>query len=220
MNTQLVATADGSHTLFNPAFEAHYHSVHGALQESQHIFIELGLKPALVAAESPLYVFEMGFGTGLNALLTYIEATRHQKPVYYVSLEAYPVLYSQAQQLNYGQVLDSELFLSLHESPWDSPVVLSPYFTLEKHHTLLQNFETSHRFGVVYYDAFAPAAQPELWTQEVFEKIASWLNPNAHLTTYCSKGYVQRNLKAAGFRIQKHPGPGRKREVLRAILCN
>ncbi|MFN4146691.1 MAG: tRNA (5-methylaminomethyl-2-thiouridine)(34)-methyltransferase MnmD [Runella sp.] len=221
MQTVLFDTADGSHTLYNDTLGVYYHSVHGALQESVHIFINLGLKAAIQQAtkeqKSQISIFEMGFGTGLNALLTWIEADRHRFPIHHVTVEAYPAKSEQCQSLNYDNLLNFNGLHQIHQAEWGKPVVLSKYFTIEKHHTKLQDFETNHCFEAVYYDAFAPAAQPELWEQSIFEKIATWLHPTANLTTYCSKSYVRRNLEAAGFKVEKHPGPCRKREVIRAI---
>lgn len=222
MTTQLVLTADGSHTLLNETLNVHYHSIHGALQESLHIFINLGFKEILrqrqeVNSKAPIYVFEMGFGTGLNALLTWLEAEKNSIPVHYVSIEAFPIAPEQALQLNYDGLLSSTQLAHLHHALWEKAVELSPYFTIEKHLTTLQDFEPSHSFDAIYYDAFAPTAQPELWTEDIFQKLAPWLKQNGNLTTYCSKSYIQRNLKAAGLTIEKHPGPKYKREVIRAV---
>lgn len=222
MTTQLVLTADGSHTLLNETLNVHYHSIHGALQESLHIFINLGFKEILrqrqeVNSKAPIYVFEMGFGTGLNALLTWLEAEKNSIPVHYVSIEAFPIAPEQALQLNYDGLLSSTQLANLHHALWEKAVELSPYFTLEKHLTTLQDFELPHSFDAIYYDAFAPTAQPELWTEDIFQKLAPWLKQNGNLTTYCSKSYIQRNLKAAGLTIEKHPGPKYKREVIRAV---
>lgn len=222
MNIQFFLTADGSHTLFNETLNAYYHSIHGALEESQHIFINLGLREAINGYLSNrnidvLTVFEMGFGTGLNALLTWREAEKMQVPIYYVAVEAYPITEEEGLQLNYDTLFQTDQLSTLHHVSWGEPSRLSPYFTIEKQLSTLQDFATPTRFDAIYYDAFAPSAQPELWTQEIFEKLATWLKTGGNLTTYCSKGYVKRNLKAAGFTVQKHPGPGYKREVLRAI---
>ena len=228
MNTRFFLTADGSHTLFNESLNAYYHSIHGALKESQHIFINLGLKEVLSrylsknTNENPeikqvVTIFEMGFGTGLNAFLTWREADKMQVPIHYVTVEAYPITEEKAKQLNYHKLLQTDQLTILHQISWEEAIPLSPYFTIEKHLSSLQDFDTKTRFDAIYYDAFAPSSQPELWTQEIFEKLAPWLKTGGNLTTYCSKGYVKRNLKAAGFTVQKHPGPGYKREVLRAI---
>ncbi|MCP1385545.1 tRNA (5-methylaminomethyl-2-thiouridine)(34)-methyltransferase MnmD [Runella salmonicolor] len=223
MSIQRILTSDGSHTLWNETLNAYYHSVNGALQESQSIYIDLGLKEAirhyrLSPFFAPLTVFEMGFGTGLNALLTWLEAEKAQVPVRYVTVEAHPLAEELVSGLNYDGLLETHRLLQLHEAVWEQPVQFSPYFTLEKHRTKLQDFETTLQFDAIYYDAFAPSAQPELWEREVFEQLAALLRPNGNLTTYCSKSYVQRNLRAAGFTVEKHPGPKWKREVLRAIL--
>lgn len=222
MTTHLVLTADGSHTLLNETLNVHYHSVHGALQESTHIFINLGLKEVFRQRQeqpsaTPIFVFEMGLGTGLNASLTWLEAEKHQQAVHYVAIEAYPVALEQALRLNYDGMLSTHQLEQLHQAPWSEVVQLSPYFSIEKHEGTLQNFETTHLFDAIYYDAFAPSAQPELWTEAIFQKLATWLQPKGNLTTYCSKSYVQRNLKSAGLTIEKHPGPAHKREVIRAV---
>lgn len=227
MSIQRILTADGSHTLWNQTLNAYYHSVNGALQESQLIYIELGLKEAMerrrttVARKEeqpPLLIFEMGFGTGLNALLTWLEAEKARMPIHYMVVEPYPLAEEQVAELNYDGLLETNRLLQLHRVPWEKKEVLSPYFTLEKHLSTLQNYTTDLRFDAIYYDAFAPSAQAELWEREIFEQLAGMLAPGGNLTTYCSKSYVQRNLRAAGFMVQKHPGPKWKREVLRAVL--
>ncbi|WP_128547436.1 tRNA (5-methylaminomethyl-2-thiouridine)(34)-methyltransferase MnmD [Larkinella soli] len=213
---RIVLTADGSTSVYNAAVDQHYHSIFGALQESQRVFIELGLYPALERF-GEVRVFEMGFGTGLNALLTLSEAEKAGKPVRYTAVEAYPLPEEEAGRLNFGELLGSPYLKPLHAAPWNRRVEPAPGFSLLKQGGFLQDFQTGERFNLVYYDAFAPEAQPELWTEEIFQKVAGWMNPGGILTTYCSKGYVQRNLKAAGFSVEKHPGPARKREVLRAV---
>lgn len=216
-DSRIVLTADGSHSVYNAQVGQHYHSIFGAWQESQRVFIELGLEEALSRFSGTLAVFEMGFGTGLNALLTAKEAEKKQRSVDYTAVEALPLPIEEAHALNFDELLETHHLKALHDAPWGEPAPIHPFFSLTKHHSLLQDYQTSNRFQLVYFDAFAPEAQPELWTVEIFSKIANMLEPNAILTTYCSKGYVQRNLKAAGFRIEKHPGPARKREVIRAV---
>ncbi|WP_428655863.1 tRNA (5-methylaminomethyl-2-thiouridine)(34)-methyltransferase MnmD [Runella sp.] len=226
MSIQRILTSDGSHTLWNETLNVYYHSVNGALQESQLIYIDLGLKEAIeryrsVAqskAPASISVFEMGFGTGLNALLTWLEADKARIPVQYVTVEAYPLGEEQVAELNYDNLLETSRLSALHQAAWAIETELSPYFTIEKYRTTLQNFKTELRFDAIYYDAFAPSAQAELWEQEIFGKLANLLKPGGNLTTYCSKSYVQRNLRAAGFTVEKHPGPRGKREVLRAVL--
>ncbi|OIN55814.1 tRNA (5-methylaminomethyl-2-thiouridine)(34)-methyltransferase MnmD [Arsenicibacter rosenii] len=217
-DSRIVVTADGSHSLFNEQAGQHYHSIFGARQESERVFMELGLQEAFDRfTETPLRVFEMGFGTGLNAVMTAQEAENRQRPVLYTTVEAFPIPLDEAYQLNFDEVLGTRYTYALHEAPWQIPTVINPYFTLTKQERQLQTFSTDGAFHVVYYDAFAPEAQPELWTADLFQHVAGMMVSNGILTTYCSKGYVQRNLKAAGFRVEKHPGPARKREILRAV---
>jgi len=214
--SRIIVTADGSHSVYNTQMGLHYHSIFGALQESQRVFIELGLWAAFERFDA-IRVFEMGFGTGLNALLTLLEAEKTGRAIAYTAVEAYPLPLDEARELNFDEILHSHSLPALHEAPWNGPVAITPHFQLTKQEGYLQQFSSEDRFNLVYYDAFAPEAQPELWTAELFEKVAGMLVPGGILTTYCSKGYVQRNLKAAGFTVEKHPGPARKREVLRAI---
>lgn len=215
--SRLVLTEDGSHTIFDPRFDQHYHSIHGSLQESYRIFIELGLDPFLPTTDT-VRVFEMGLGTGLNALLTWRWAETHQRPVHYVSIEAYPISDSEAQQLNYEDLVGQRGLPHIHQAAWGTPLRLSPYFTFLKHHTLLQDFSAGGTlFDVIYYDAFAPRTQPELWTADMFAHVATFTRIGGHLVTYCAKSDVQRALRSAGFRVEKHRGPWSKRHVLRGI---
>jgi tRNA U34 5-methylaminomethyl-2-thiouridine-forming methyltransferase MnmC len=206
---EIKLTADGSATIFSPRFNQHYHSIFGALQESQLVFMDLGLKYALEKF-TDINLLEMGFGTGLNAHLAFLLSFHNERRISYTGLEAYPVSQEIAAEL------PTDLKI-LHELSWEKDHELSKFFSFRKSLTLIQEFQSAKKFNLVFYDAFAPESQPELWTAEVFEKLASWMSPGGILTTYCSKGYVQRNLKAAGFQVEKHPGPARKREVLRAI---
>ncbi|UHG91161.1 tRNA (5-methylaminomethyl-2-thiouridine)(34)-methyltransferase MnmD [Spirosoma oryzicola] len=217
-DVRLIITADGSHTAINNVLDKTYHSIHGAYQESQRVYIELGLLEALATfTDEPLRIFEMGFGTGLNALLTAREAEAYKRPIHYTAIEAYPMSVEEAHQLNYDQLLGTSYLTDLHESPWNVPVPINPFFTLTKLEGSLQTLQTDERFHLIYYDAFAPTAQPELWEPEIFRQMASLLLPGGLLTTYCSKSYVQRNMRSAGLLVEKHPGPPRKRDILRAI---
>lgn len=203
-------TADGSTTVYNKRFDQYYHSIFGARTESEKVFIELGLEYAFKNFES-INLLEVGFGTGLNAILTYQEALDQNKVLNYTTLEAYPIAEEFICELNF----DSTIF---HNADWGKWISINPYFNFVKHRIKLEDFETAQKFNLVYYDAFAPSSQPELWTLEIFERIANFMSPDGVLVTYCSKAYVQRNLRAAGFAVEKHPGPPRKREVLRAIF--
>jgi tRNA U34 5-methylaminomethyl-2-thiouridine-forming methyltransferase MnmC len=210
--TEAVRTADGSMTLYAPAFGEHYHSIHGALQESQHVFIGAGWQQM---PEGPVSVFEMGFGTGLNALLTLLAAGG--RAVRYTAVEAFPLAEDQWRRLNYADLLGgAAAFAALHAAPWGWPVEIRPGFTLHKAACRLEEFEPELPFGLVYYDAFAPGSQPELWTEAALARVAGWMNPGACFVTYCAKGSVRRALLAAGLQAERLPGPPGKREMLRA----
>ncbi|GAB3911630.1 tRNA (5-methylaminomethyl-2-thiouridine)(34)-methyltransferase MnmD [Larkinella knui] len=213
---RIVLTSDGSSSVYNSEFDQHYHSIFGALQESQRVYIELGLQSAFERF-TQVNAFEMGFGTGLNALLTVLEAEKSQRTVTYTAVETRPLLPEEANQLNFDELLESKYLKSLHQAPWNRPVAITPFFQVLKYEGRLQDFRTEERFNLVYYDAFAPEAQPELWTQAIFEQVAAMMQPGGLLTTYCSKSYVKRNLRAAGFLVEKHRGPAHKRDVLRAV---
>jgi tRNA U34 5-methylaminomethyl-2-thiouridine-forming methyltransferase MnmC len=203
---RLIVTEDGSHSLYSDLFNQQYHSLQGALTESVHIYIELGLRPVLAESEEGINVFEMGFGTGLNALLAH-----------YTSVEAFPVSAGEASLLNYESLINSDGLLKLHTSSWSEDHECSSYFTFRKEHVLLQDYTSQQRFHVIFYDAFDPRAQPELWTDEIFTKIAGYSHDGAVLVTYSSKGIVKRALAAGGFQVKRHKGPGRKTHVLKAV---
>jgi tRNA U34 5-methylaminomethyl-2-thiouridine-forming methyltransferase MnmC len=215
---RIVTTEDGSSTVINETLDKSYHSIYGAQQESQRVYIELGLLAALDKfPDTDLYVFEMGFGTGLNALMTALEAEKRQRKIHYVAVEAQPLLPDEARQLNYNTLFETNYLEKLHDASWNEPTEISPFLTLTKWEGRLQDFRTDQRFQLVYYDAFAPVSQPELWEQSIFQQMADLLQPGGLLTTYCSRSYVQRNMKAAGLIVEKHPGPPHKREILRAV---
>ncbi len=215
--TAPIETRDGSHTLFNEKAGEHYHSVFGAVQESEHIFIRAGLDACHPAPET-LQVLEIGFGTGLNALLSMQWAEKHGQSIRYLGLEAFPLSQKQLEPLNYPDMLstDKSLFMKMH----DSPVVrqLSLHFALQVLHEKFQDFSADNStFHVVFFDAFSPDSQPEMWTVEGFRKLYNALVPDGILVTYSCKGDVKRALKAAGFSLEKLPGPPGKREFLRAF---
>ncbi len=217
IDNRLVLTADGSHTVVNEALGIHYHSIFGSIQESERVFIELGLQEIMLRFSGDLSVFEMGLGTGLNALMTARDARKQHRHVDYVAVEAYPLAVEQALELNYDGLLHTFWVPDIHLTPWERPVQINEFLTLTKHQTTLEAFETDQKFHLVYFDAFSPEAQPELWTTEVFAKIASLLAPGGIMATYCSKSAVQHHLREVGFIVEKHRGPARKREVVRAI---
>ncbi len=215
--SKTVKTKDGSHTLFNEKAGEHYHSVYGAIQESEHIFIRAGLE-GYKNQENELRVLEIGFGTGLNGLLTLQWAEKHHQHVQYTGIEAFPVAQSTLNELNYPALLhvDSTIFMKMHSSSREHRQI-SSFLSL---HVLYEKFQDYHpapsRFHVVFFDAFSPDSQPEMWTEEGFAKLYNALIPGGILVTYSCKGTVKRALKAAGFRLEKLPGPPGKREFLRA----
>jgi tRNA U34 5-methylaminomethyl-2-thiouridine-forming methyltransferase MnmC len=218
MERKIVLTGDGSHSIGIPELNITYHSVHGAIQESRHVFIEAGLNYVLSNSTfQSLRIFEMGLGTGLNVLLTAIEAERNKISIQYTTVEQFPLRPEEVHLLNYAQVLGNvEFFHKIHDSKWNEPVRINEHFTLEKLETDLLNFSSSPHFDLIYYDAFAPNAQPELWTKEIFEKLFSMIEPGGVVVTYCSKGDVRRAMIAAGFKVEKLKGPPGKREMSRA----
>jgi tRNA U34 5-methylaminomethyl-2-thiouridine-forming methyltransferase MnmC len=220
MNRQIILTADGSHTMQHTAQGITYHSTHGALQESRHVFIEAGLQYALQhLPANPLNILEVGLGTGLNALLSLAEARINGWELIYLGLEPDPLDPGEAAALNYGALLpglQSE-FEQLHQGSWEQPVALDPFFCLHKTTTPLQQLHTSKRFHLVYFDAFAPVHQPGLWEQPVWEQLYGLMLPGALLVTYCSKSVVRRAMQAAGLRVTKIPGPYGKRDMVRAF---
>jgi tRNA U34 5-methylaminomethyl-2-thiouridine-forming methyltransferase MnmC len=214
-------TSDGSHTLFNPDFGETYHSEHGAVQESRHVFINAGFHEA-ARGKKKLCIFEVGFGTGLNALLTHMESSLAGIRVEYTAVEAFPLPEDVWQKLNFGSMpgLSGQdmVFGKLHEVDWGKKVILEEHFSLEKIYCRLEDFKfLPDRFDLVYFDAFSPASQPELWTSQIFAEIYRSMKPGGVLTTYCVKGDAVRAMKEAGFRTAKLPGPPGKRHITRAV---
>jgi tRNA U34 5-methylaminomethyl-2-thiouridine-forming methyltransferase MnmC len=223
MQKKIILTADGSHTVSIPEMNVTYHSVHGAIQESRHVFIEAGLSYTSGGSNQPdaLQVLEIGLGTGLNALLTLMEAEVKHLRIHYTALEPFPLSSEEIISLNYCQQLHRndlrDTFNKLHTTEWEKDIVLTPFFIIHKIRLSLLRFFAPERYNLVYFDTFAPASQPELWTKEVFQNLYSWLSPGGVLVTYCSKGDVRRSMQDAGFSIEKLAGPPRKREMIRAI---
>ena len=214
---QIILTSDGSHTLFVPLLGEHYHSIHGAIQESRHVFIQTGLGP--LNAPKCIKILEIGFGTGLNALLAMQFAHQHQIEILFTTIEKYPLRKDEFSQLNYGSVLGEEwipYFQQLHECPWEQLVPISEAFSIQKIRADLLTASFIETYQIVFFDAFGPDKQPDLWTVTVFEKLYKSLEKQGVLVTYSAKGQVRRNLKAAGFEVERLPGPPGKREMLRA----
>jgi len=215
---QLVTTADGSQTILDPVTGSTYHSRHGAVTESRHVFIAQGLRKVIRDAVTEVTILEMGFGTGLNALLTALKAVEKEICINYYTVELNPIpkdiwtKYQLPDELReHKQLLDE-----LHELSWDTGHVVSEFFQLYKHQGSILELKPGMKFDLVYYDAFEPETQPELWTEELFGTIFTWMNPKGILTTYCCKGDVRRAMIKAGFEVEKIPGPPGKREMIRA----
>ncbi|MBD0293819.1 MAG: tRNA (5-methylaminomethyl-2-thiouridine)(34)-methyltransferase MnmD, partial [Flavisolibacter sp.] len=200
MQREIIITSDGSHTVAVPELNVTYHSRYGAVQESLHVFIRAGLYYVWEQFPDTLvHIFEMGFGSGLNALLTAIEAQKRQRSIHYTAIEKFTLTIEEALNLNYTQQLQhQELFEQMHQCKWHEDVVMAPYFILRKEEKDLLTYTASSSVHLIYYDAFAPAAQPELWTQKVFEHLRCMLVPRGVLVTYCAKGTVRRAMQAAG----------------------
>jgi tRNA U34 5-methylaminomethyl-2-thiouridine-forming methyltransferase MnmC len=221
-NLEIQPTRDGSHTLFVPELNEHYHSVFGAISESRHIFIEAGLH-YISQKSNKINILEIGFGTGLNALLTFIEAEKNGLYIDYQAIELYPLPEGIYLKLNYPEYIHEEnckeVFQQIHSCPWNQNIKLSSHFSLMKMKRSLKDYLPGKQyFDLVYFDAFGPDVQPEMWTSEVFDQMASALKKGGVLVTYSTKGSVKRNLKEAGFSIEKLPGPVGKREILRGII--
>jgi len=217
LKRKIITTEDGSHTLFIPELNENYHSIHGAEQESKHVFIEAGFKP--FAKADKINILEIGFGTGLNTLLTFCESKKNNIEIFYTSIEKYPLTDKEVSKLNYGTKNEKrkEIFTLLHKVEWESFVKISNNFNLKKIKTDLKDFIINNKFDLIYFDAFAPDIQSDLWSVTIFEKMYSCLNSGGCLTTYSAKGQVRRNMQEAGFTVERLPGPPGKREMLRAL---
>ena len=207
-------TADGSATLFVKELDEHYHSVKGALTEAEHIYRDCAFMYR--SDGTPLRLLEVGFGTGLNAVVTAMVADA-QHPVHYISLEKYPVDEHLLSGLAYDTQVDKELLHAIHAAQWNTPVAITPYFTLEKRQADYLADALPRNIDVVYFDAFAPEKQPEMWSEEAFARLCNVLNKGAVLTTYCAKGHIRRLFASLGLTVERLSGPvGGKREILRA----
>ena len=216
---EIIYTADGSHTIFLPEMKEHYHSVNGAITESDFVYIQKGYN--FHASVLPV-VFEVGFGTGLNALLTALEAEKQKRKTVYITLEKFPLENEIVKSLNYGTYISEDaqqVFNQIHQCNWDTEQQITPWFTILKMQDDINKFryEKLVPSDVVYFDAFAPDKQPEMWNALIFKKIFSITAKNGVFVTYSAKGEVRRQLSQAGFNMQRLPGPPGKKEMLRGI---
>ena len=214
---KIVKTSDGSHTIYVPELDEHYHSIHGAIQESNHIFINSGFD---ACKAEPVRILEIGFGTGLNAFLTYLRAEAMKRTVYYTAIEKFPLSIETAMELNYHEFTGQksrEILLKLHEAEWNRKIMLSDFFTIEKLSNDFTSLKLNGKYDLVYFDAFGPDKQPEMWTGEMFLKISEATVSGGILVTYSAKGEVKRHLRAGNYNVELLPGPPGKRQITRAV---
>jgi tRNA U34 5-methylaminomethyl-2-thiouridine-forming methyltransferase MnmC len=217
MEPEIISTEDGSHSLYHTVLHETYHSRHGALTESRHVFIDNGLASVSQSGD-PIRVLEVGFGTGLNALLTWLFARATERPVHYTGIEPFPVGEPTWRHLNYGITLNAEReFTTLHQVPWNDLHDLDPFFQFYKLKKSVEEFEAAGPlYDVVYYDAFAPEKQPEMWSSQTLGVVVESIRSGGIFVTYCAQGQFRRNLRALGMHVERLPGPPGKREMTRA----
>ncbi|CAM1343994.1 tRNA (5-methylaminomethyl-2-thiouridine)(34)-methyltransferase MnmD [Tenacibaculum amylolyticum] len=215
MKREIIITSDGSTTIHLPDWNEQYHSKHGAIQEAYHVFIKSGLEHIV---QKDISILEIGFGTGLNCFITYLESGTHH--INYVGVEAFPVAIAEVQKLNYVSELNAleneAVFNKLHEVSWEEKHEINPHFSLTKREQFFKDIADEAAFHLIYFDAFGARVQPELWTEAIFQKMYTALKDNGVLVTYAAKGSVRRAMEAVGFTVERLPGPPGKREMLRA----
>ncbi|MGW8121101.1 tRNA (5-methylaminomethyl-2-thiouridine)(34)-methyltransferase MnmD [Roseivirga echinicomitans] len=222
VEVKIIVTEDGSHSLFHEALNETYHSFHGAVQESRYVFLKEGLDFLQASfGLNTIRVLEVGFGTGLNAILTSEWAKAHQVKIEYISLEPFPLKREIYEALNYHEFFEDktvrERFLELHHADWEKEFIQNEYFTLLKTEAKLQDFSTDLHFDIVFFDAFAPNKQSEMWDLALIEKTVGLLNSNGVFVTYCAKGQLKRDLKTVGLVVETLHGPPGKKEMVRGL---
>ncbi len=219
MKRTLLKTGDGSYTLHISEWDEQYHSKHGAIAEALHVFIKEGLYHWISINSSPIIsIMEIGFGTGLNGFLTFLETEKSGLNVDYTGVEAYPLQIDVIKKMNYTSLLNAseEIFLELHTAPWEEKVNISENFNLIKQQKLFSEITAENTFDLIYFDAFGIRVQPELWTEEIFQKMYNALKPKGVLVTYAANGNARRAMQTVGFSVERLPGPPGKKEMLRA----
>jgi tRNA U34 5-methylaminomethyl-2-thiouridine-forming methyltransferase MnmC len=214
---ELIVTSDGSHTIYVPELNEHYHSVHGAAQEAALVYVKNGLE---FCETDPVSIFEAGFGTGLNTLLTATSCIKNNRTLHYTSIEKYPLPLSVISTLNHSAFAGEDgksLFDKMHKSEWEISEKITDRFYLKKIKGDLTDCKIEGEFDIIYFDAFGPDKQPDMWTTVIFKKISDATVKGGIFVTYSAKGDVKRLLKANGFRVTMLPGPPGKREMIRAI---
>ncbi|MFK7775329.1 MAG: tRNA (5-methylaminomethyl-2-thiouridine)(34)-methyltransferase MnmD [Saprospiraceae bacterium] len=216
-DNQLIITEDGSHSLFSQKHGVSYHSKYGAIQETQHVFINAGFQHKIPTAS--LSILGIGFGTGLNAFMTFLESKKHDMDINYIGVEAYPLSMKTINEFNFSDILKEEesVFHKIHELEWETPLALNNHFRLTKMKMMIEDIDFQNQFDLIYFDAFGPGSQPELWEEPILQKMYDALRIDGVLTTYCAKGSVKRGMKKVGFTIEALPGPPGKREMTRAV---
>ena len=225
MKRKIITTGDGSKTIQIEEWDEQYHSVHGAINEANHVFLKHGLlffNSQLISESNTneIAILEIGFGTGLNAFLTLIEAEKQNLNINYVGVEAYPVKNEEIEILNYVELVSlkhKSEFEKLHNSNWERQIYISDYFKIKKEEKFFKDISSISEFDIVYFDAFGARVQPELWTEDIFKKMYDALKPKGVLVTYSAKGSARRAMQAVGFDVERLDGPPNKRHMLRAI---
>jgi len=213
----IIKTSDGSDTIYVPDLNEHYHSVHGAVQESIHIFIRSGFE---YCKADPVNIFEVGFGTGLNVLLTAISSLKDERKVNYTTIEKYPLddsIINSLNHQNFAGEMGKEIYQSIHSAPWNGKENICKNFYLTKINGDFTIIPLTGKYNLIYFDAFGPDKQPEMWTIEMFIKITNIIDKNGLFVTYSAKGDVKRNLRSCGFEVTLLPGPPGKRQIIRAV---
>lgn len=217
MERKIIITEDGSSTIHLPKWDEHYHSIHGAIQEAKHVFIKSGLS---LFSDSEISILEIGFGTGLNSFITFLEASKLKLTIDYVGVEAYPITSEEIKKLNYVSELEatkfSKVFTEMHQQEWETKNKISTSFSLTKRKQFFSEINDKNAFNLIYFDAFGAQVQPELWTEAIFKLMYVALKNEGVLVTYSAKGSVRRALQSVGFTVERLPGPPGKREMLRA----
>lgn len=213
MKREIITTKDGSSSIYIPEMDETYHSVHGAVQEALHVFIKNGLA---LMSKGEINVFELGFGTGLNAFLSEQYSSQNKISIYYDSIEAYPVEVNLLNKMNYNNVVKYkiEIYESIHKAEWEVENRISETFQLRKIEAKIQDFEVEKKhYHIIFFDAFGPRAQSEMWSVEILQKMYDCLRNDGRLVTYCAQGQFKRDLKYIGFKVENLPGPPGKREM-------
>ena len=218
MKREIIVTSDGSTSIHLPEWNESYHSKHGAIQEAYHVFIKNGLSQ--FESQQSVSILEIGFGTGLNCFITYVESKKRHLRIDYTGVEAYPVSKEDALQMNFAAKIDeaeSSLFERLHAAPWEEKITISDTFSIVKRNLLFEKIQDEGLYDLIYFDAFGYRVQPELWSEAIFKIMYKALRSKGVLVTYACRTVIKDAMKKAGFTIEKLPGAPGKREMLRAI---